>query len=286
MTKYGSTRARLSIGLAAVAIVASAARVVGGLRGAPSARPSAARRARAPYTIGFANRRAASATAGARRRICSAKAQAVASGKVSDGHRHPPRHGRGRPAGRHPRPHRRRTWTRSSSTRTIRTRSIPAIKEATDKGIVVIAIDASVTEPARLQPVQRPGAVRLPRRQVAVRAARRQGRRRRTCAASPAIRPTPTATPDSRRPWPSIRASPSPRKSRRSGTRRRRPPRSTTSSSSGVDFDGIWTSGIDTHDRRGAQDRRSSLRADRRRGQRRLRQPAPRRMAEPRRAPR
>ena len=47
--------------------------------------------------------------------------------------------------------------------------------------------------------------------------------------------------------------------------------------SSGTKFDGIWTSGIDNVDRRRAQDRQASVRADRRRRQRRLRPAAPQR---------
>ena len=56
-------------------------------------------------------------------------------------------HRRGRPAGRHPRPDRRRASTRSSSTRPTRTALNPAIEEAIDAGIAVVAIDAPVTAP-------------------------------------------------------------------------------------------------------------------------------------------
>ena len=63
---------------------------------------------------------------------------------------------------------------------------------------------------------------------------------------------------------------------RPSGTRRPAPTRSTTSCSSGTKFDGIWTSGIDNVivD---ALKTANHARADRRRGQRRLRHPAPQR---------
>ena len=54
----------------------------------------------------------------------------------------------------------------------------PALKEATDAGIVVVVVDQNVTEPERLHAPEQPGRVRLPRRQVAVRADGRQGRRR------------------------------------------------------------------------------------------------------------
>ena len=54
----------------------------------------------------------------------------------------------------------------------------PALKEATDAGIVVVVVDQSVNEPDRLHAPEQPGRVRLPRRQVAVRADGRQGRRR------------------------------------------------------------------------------------------------------------
>ena len=95
------------------------------------------------------------------------------------------------------------------------------------------SVDAYVTDPDTLQPVQQPGRLRVPRRLVAVRA---DGRHRATCgtpAASPAIRPTPTATRASRRRLPRTRASRSsrpPKASTRAGTRRRPPSSRTTSS--------------------------------------------------------
>ncbi len=52
-----------------------------------------------------------------------------------------------------------------------------AIKEATDAGIVVVAVDQAVTEQSALRSVQRPGGIRLSRRQVALRADGRRGRR-------------------------------------------------------------------------------------------------------------
>ena len=53
----------------------------------------------------------------------------------------------------------------------------PALKEAADAGIVVVAVDQAVDRTLGLRHLEQPGRIRLSRCQVAVRAARRQGRR-------------------------------------------------------------------------------------------------------------
>ncbi len=129
----------------------------------------------------------------------------------------------------------------------------------------------------RLQPLQRPGELRLPRRQVAVRAARRARATSSTCAASPAcIRPTPTATRASSGRSPSnpgikVVSETFTNWDQATGTQQ-----ITDLLNAGTQIDGVWTSGIDNVDRRRLQDGRRALRAHRRRGQQRLRQPAAR----------
>ena len=178
-------------GLAVVAIVAAACSSSERRR-----RPAARRRASGAagsYNIGFAN--GGGVGNGWRESsICSVKAQAVASGQVDKvtvinhdtdaagqltdirdliaagrrrDHHQPERSGRAEPGDR--RGHRGRHHGHRG--RRVRHRR------------------------GRLQPVQRPGRVRLPRRQVpcSSRWARRAPSS--TCAASPATRPTPTATP-------------------------------------------------------------------------------------------
>ena len=80
----------------------------------------------------------------------------------------------------------------------------PALEEATDGRHRRRRRRRLGHRAGRLHPVQRPGAVRLPRRQVAVRADRRQGRRRLHARRRRRTRPTPTATRASRRRSPRI----------------------------------------------------------------------------------
>ena len=282
--------------MAAVAMIAGACST-GGATTAPSAavsaKPSAAatgaasarrRPARRP-TRSVSRTRVVSGNGWREEMICSAKAQAVKAGNVSKVtviHRDTDAAGE---LCRHPR----RSIPKSVNAIIINPADPAAlnaaIKDAAAAGIVVVAIDASVTAPGRLQPLQRPAAVRLPRRVMAVQAARRQGCGRLACAASPATRPTLTATSASRRP--------SSRESRdhgRQGNRDQmgpghgRRPRSTTSSPRGVKFDGIWTSGIDNVIVDALKTAKHALRADRRRGRRRLRDPAPPKERRPRKA--
>ena len=145
---------------------------------AASTAPSAARRAARPGSTRSASpTAAASATAGARRCSARRRPRRVASGEVSAS--------RSSTA----------TRTRPASSTDIRdliaegVNAIvvnpnspdalnPAIAEAIDSGHPGHR-DRRIRDRARrLQPVQRPGAVRLPRRQVAVRADGREGRRR------------------------------------------------------------------------------------------------------------
>ena len=79
--------------------------------------------------------------------VCTAKAEALASGKVAELTIDPPQHGRGRPAPGHPRPDRRRASTRSSSTRTTPTRSTRPSRRRKAAGIMTVSVDAYVTDP-------------------------------------------------------------------------------------------------------------------------------------------
>ena len=205
MIQKGSIRARLLVGLAPSRSSPRPAR-------APARRPRRARRSRQSVHDRLSPTAAASATAGARRSICSAKAQAVSSGKVSAvtvihhdtdaagqltdirdliaqgrqrDHHQPERPGRAQPG--HRRGDRRRHHGR-------RDRRLGH-------------------RPGRLQPVQRPG--RSTPTSAPSGCSSRWARRATssTCAASPATRPTPTATRASRRRSPSTRTSRSPRRS-------------------------------------------------------------------------
>ena len=99
----------------------------------------------------------------------------------------------------------------------------------------------------RLQPVQRPGAVRLPRRHVAVQAARRQGRRRLHARhRRPSGRHRPRhGLQEGARGEPGHQGRQA--TSSRSGTRPRRTQQINDIMSAGTKFDGIWTSGIDSN---------------------------------------
>ncbi len=95
----------------------------------------------------------------------------------------PPRHRRGRPARGHPEPHRR--WCRRHHRQPVSPEALNPAHQGGDRRRASwsSAVDAPVDRAHRLQPVQRPGEVRVPRRQVAVRAARRARATSSTCAA-------------------------------------------------------------------------------------------------------
>ena len=117
----------------------------------------------------------------------------------------------------------------------------PALDEANAAGIPVVAVDLAGHRPRRLHPVQRPGELRLPRRQMAVRAARRQGHVAYMRGIA-GYRPTPTATTASSGRLQNTRASRSPGGIH--GWDMRRRPADQRPARSGTNFDGIWTSGI------------------------------------------
>ena len=144
---------------------------------AQSHRPASASAGGQAYTIGVSNGGGVG-NGWREEKICSAKAQALASGKVVRAHH------------------------RSTATPT-RPASSQDIRDLIAKGVDAIVVNPNEPgrpqpghrrghrgrhrgrrgrrvrhRPRRLQPVQRPGRVRLPRRQVAVRADGRQGRRR------------------------------------------------------------------------------------------------------------
>ena len=249
MLKKGSALARLSIGIAAIAVIAAACSGSGS-----SAAPSGG--ATGNYTIGFANGggvgngwREAS--------ICSAKAQSADSGKVS-----------GVTVIHHD---------------TDAAGQLADIRDLIAKKVNAIVINPQ--SPDGAQPGHRRGdAARASR---SSRSTRRSPRRAPTTC--PTTRPsTPTLAPSrcSSR-WAGkgavvymrgIAGHPAdtdrdtglqegprrvPRHHGRQGDRDQvgpgdgRRPRSMTSSTSGVKFDGIWTSGIDHADRRRAQDRQA-----------------------------
>ena len=179
------TSRRLLVGLGAVALVA-ACTTGGGATTAPAAttapsRPPPERPPRESPSAGQRCTRSASRTPAAsgngfrEEQICTAKAEALASGQVATVDMDPRRHGRGAASWRTSATLIAATRTRSSSTRTTRTASTPALEEAQAAGIMTVAVDAVRDRPGDLQPLQQPGRLRLPRRQVAVRAARRQG---------------------------------------------------------------------------------------------------------------
>ena len=147
MTQKGSIRARFALGLAAFAIIASACSSSGSSAAPSAAAPSAGSSSAAggKYTIGFAN---GGGTGNGWREasICSAKAQAAASGEVSSVTViHHDVDAAGQLADI-------RDLIAKNVNAIVVNPNDPAalndgIKEATDKGIVVVAIDASVTAP-------------------------------------------------------------------------------------------------------------------------------------------
>ena len=267
MLKKGSALARLTIGIATIAVIAAACSSSGS-SAAPSGGAGGGK-----YTIGFANGggvgngwREAS--------ICSAKAQAADSGQVTSV---TVIHHNDDAAGQ------------LADIRDLIAKKVNAIvvnppspdglnagiAEATAAGIPVIAIDASVTEPSAynlsndqaqyaylgaswlFKQLGGKGAV-IYMRGIAGHPADtdRDTGFKKALAENPGI----TVAKETVTEWD--------------------PAKATTQINdiltSGVKFDGIWTSGIDQHRRR-AQDRQGPARADRRRGQRRLRAAAPQR---------
>ena len=208
--------------LAGVGVAVLAASIAG---------PVAAQDASAPaggYTIGISNN--AAGNGWREEMICSMKAQALASGEVAgmniihhtvkapeqlDGHADPGVRWR------------RRDRRQPRQTRTPSTRRSP---RPTAANIVVVAVDSPVTDRRRLHPVERPGELRLPGRQVAVRAAAAARVTSSTCAASPACRLIPTAIRASSEHSPSTGASRSSARRSPTGRRRSAPSRSPTCS--------------------------------------------------------
>jgi ribose transport system substrate-binding protein len=147
MTQKGSIRARFALGLAAFAIIASACSSSGSSAAPSAAAPSAGSSSAAggKYTIGFANG-AGTGNGWREASICSAKAQAAASGEVSSVTViHHDVDAAGQLADI-------RDLIAKNVNAIVVNPNDPAalndgIKEATDKGIVVVAIDASVTAP-------------------------------------------------------------------------------------------------------------------------------------------
>ena len=141
---------------------------------------------RSTYKIGYSN--GGGVGNGFREeQVCTAKAEALASGAGLGADVNPPQHRCGRPA---------------ADIRDLIAAGVdaivfnpndpealnPALDEAKAAGIKTVAVDAVRDRPGHLQPVQQPGQVRRARRQVAVRAARRHGQRLVHSAASPATR--------------------------------------------------------------------------------------------------
>ena len=98
------------------------------------------------YTIGVSN--TVQGNGWREEMICAIKAQALRLGRGRGAQHRPPQHRRRRPARGHPQPDLAPGSTPSSSTPPIPPASPPALKEATDKGIVVVAVDQAVTEPS------------------------------------------------------------------------------------------------------------------------------------------
>ena len=138
-------RAGCSIGLAAVAVVAAACSSAGSAA-APPARPRVGRAPSATYTIGISNPGAVG-NGWREAMICSAKAQAVRPGNVTK--RHASSIAKTDAAGQLAdiRDLIAKGVNAISSTRPTRTALNPAIKEAIDAGIAVVAVDAPVTAP-------------------------------------------------------------------------------------------------------------------------------------------
>ncbi len=196
------------------------------------------------YTVGISNPGAVG-NGWREAMICSAKAQAVSAGNVIERPRHDPRHRRGRPARRHPRPDRQEASTSCSSTRRSPDALNPAIKEAHRRRHRRRRHRRPGHRAGRLQPVERPGPVRLPRRQGPVRADGQEGRRH--------LHARHRRPPGRHRPRHRVQegARRVPGHQGRQGDRHEvgpghgASPRSTTSSPAALKFDGIWTSGID-----------------------------------------
>ena len=198
MIQKGSIRAKALGGLAVVAIVAAACSSSGA-----STAPSGGPRAAQPRSTHRLRQRWRRRQRLARVVDLLGEGAGVGVRRRRQGHRHQPRHGRGRSADRHPRPDRRRRQRdRHQPERS--GRAEPGDRRG-HRGRDHGHRGRRVRHRRRcLQPVQRPGRTTptLAPRPCSSRWARRATSS--TCAASPATRPTPTATPASRRPWPSI----------------------------------------------------------------------------------
>ncbi len=292
----GSKRSRLIVGLAAVAVLAAACSSSGSSAAPSAAAPSAAApsaaapSAAAPsgsaaakqYKIGYSN--AGGVGNGFREeQLCTAKAEALASGQVASEITGPAsKTRRGRAAPGHPRPDREGRRTRSSSTRTTRTALNPALAEAQAAGIKTV-----VGGRLRHRP-EHAGTSTTTRSSTpssAPRGCSRSSAARATsttCAASPATRPTPTATPGFKKAlkeYPGIKVVPStegvatgwdPRHGHQAHQRLHRQRQVRHRST------GIWTSGHRLAGRRRHQGGRQEVRADRRRRPAALRQAAAR----------
>ena len=147
------------------------------------------------YTIGFSN---PGGVGNGWREACSARPRPRRQGRQRlEGLDHPSRHGRRRPAGRHP-----DLIAQGVNAIIINPADPdalnPGIAEAIAANIPVIAVDASVTAPGayNLSTTRSSTPTSAPSGCSSRWAARVTSS---TCAASPAIRPTPTATPASRR---------------------------------------------------------------------------------------
>ena len=126
------------------------------------------------YTIGVSN--TVQGNGWREEMICSMKAQALASGKVSQAQHRAPQHRCGRAAGRHPQPdlRRRRRHRRQSGRSSGRQ---PGDQGSDRQGHRRGRRRPGRHRAVRLRDLQQPGRIRLPRRQVALRADGRQGRR-------------------------------------------------------------------------------------------------------------
>ncbi len=292
MKEIGMARAKWLVGLALIAVIAAACSS-GGASSAPSAAPaseapasvapseaaSAAPSEAATYRIGYSN--GGGVGNGFREeQVCTAKAEALASGQVAELDHDPPQHRRSRPAAGHPRPDRGgRRRDRLQPERSGRPQ--PGARRGRGSRHQD-RLGRRVTSPT-------PATYNLYNNQDRVRAtsapsgcssssaARATSG---TPAASPAIRPTPTATPASSGHslrYPGITVVPS-----AEGVHTDWDPATATQlanefiSSGGYDdVQGIWTSGMDSQVVDAVKAAGKTVRADRRRGPRRLREPAP-----------
>ena len=238
------------------------------------AAPSGASAAGKPYKIGYSN--AGGVGNGFREeQVCTAKAEALASGQVvaSSTVIHRNTDAAGQLPGP-PRPDRRRTSNAIVFNPNDPDALNPALAEA-QGGRHQDRLGRRLRHrPEHLQPLQQPGQVRRARRQVAVRAARRQGHR--------LVHARHRRPPGRHRPRHRLQERPQglPGHQGRPERRRRRhrlgsgrpPPSSPTTSSRAATtttIQGIWTSGMDSQVVDAIKAAEQAVRADRRRGPRR-----------------